>query len=166
MPILGVKKSIRALLAVLPAVAILTVVTPARANEPRLCLPVRLTGAGQDLGPDSQGNLHTTATISLGHVPIGTTNASFTPAGPPAGSELSFTGPIVFVARHGGATLTAQVRGNVDLSSGVFEATSSDISGTGVLAKLSGSVTLRGTEDLATGAFSETIIGRLCSPLR
>jgi hypothetical protein len=161
------KRSIRALLAVLPAVAILTAATPARANEPRpLCLPVRLTGVGQDLGPDSQGNLHTTATISLGHLPIGTTNAVFTPAGPPAGNDLSFTGPIVFVARHGGATLTAQVQGNVDLSTGVFEARSRDISGTGVLSGLSGRLTLRGTENLATGTFSETIIGRLCSPLR
>lgn len=166
MPIPRVKTSIRALLAALPAVAILTAATPAGASEPRLCLPVRLTGAGQDLGFDSQGNLHTIATVSLGRLPIGTTNATFTPTGPPAGSELTFTGPIVFVARHGGTTLMAQVHGSVNLRTGMFDATSTAISGTGVLAKVFGGLTFRGTEDLATGAFSETITGTLCSPSR
>jgi hypothetical protein len=128
-------------------------------------VPVRLTGSGQDQGKDSQGNLHTSATIFLGPVVVGTTAATFTPSGPPAGTILQFTGPIVFTPALGSATLTAQVAGNVDLATGSFTATSTQLTGSGALASLSGKVTLAGTENLSSGAFTETITGRICAPV-
>lgn len=137
--------------------------TPAPHRAAALCVPVRFTGAGQDLGPDSRGRLHTTATIALATVRIGVTDATFTPAGPPAGSQLDFTGPIVFRPDGGSATLTAQVQGRVDLATGIFAATSVAVTGTGAFRHVSGDLTFRGTENLSTGAFTETITGRLCA---
>lgn len=148
----------------LPAVSVLVAAGPAQASaaDARLCVPVRLTGAGQDLGPDSQGRLHTIATVSLAGYPIGTTQATFTPSGPPAGTSLAFTGPIVFTPTGSTATVTAEVRGSVDLGSGQFVASTTSVTGSGVLRGASGSLTFRGTEDLGTGAFTETIRGTVC----
>jgi hypothetical protein len=132
----------------------------------KVCAPVFLTAVGQELPPDSQG-LHTTGTASLAGVPVATTNATFAPAGQPAGAILSFSGPIVFTPISGGSpTLTANVLGTVDLGSGAFPATTTSVTGTGVLAGVSGSLTFRGTENLSTRVFTETITGKVCSPIR
>jgi hypothetical protein len=165
MPVPVVKKWIRAIAAVAPAVVILTAVTPAAASDPGLCLPVQLTGVGQDLGPDGLGHLRTTATVSFGGFPIARTDATFTPAGPPVNSVLSFTGPIVFTPVWGASTLTADVQGSVDVASGIFQATSTTVSGTGLLASVSGELTFTGAENLTTRTFSETITGTLCAPV-
>jgi hypothetical protein len=157
--------SIRVLVAAAPAVALLAVAPPAMAHARQLCVPVRLAGTGQDLGADSKGNLHTTATISLGPIVVGTTAATFTPSGPPVGTTLAFTGPIVFTPARGSATVTAQVVGSVDLGTGKFTATSTQLTGSGALAPVSGTVTLAGTENLSSGAFTETITGRVCAPV-
>lgn len=122
---------VRVAVAVLPAVTVFVASAPAQAREPRTCVSVRLTGIGQDLGPDGQGRLHTTATVSLAGYAIGTTEATFTPSGPPVGTSLAFTGPIVFTPRGSTATVTADVRGSVDLSTGRFVATSTGVSGSG-----------------------------------
>ena len=98
----------------------------------QVCVPVRLTAVGQDLGL-KEGVLHTQATVFLGHVPVATTYASFTP-GTPTGSSAPFSGPIDFTPAVG----TATVRGAVDLSSGKFTATSTALTGTGSLAGVSG----------------------------
>ncbi|MEP6852061.1 MAG: hypothetical protein ABJA87_05315 [bacterium] len=123
---------------------------------------MHLTGVGQDQGPDAQGNLVTTATISFAGFPIGTTRASFTPSGPPTGGVLAFTGPIVFTPSGSTATVTATVAGSVDLATGTFQATSTSVTAAGVPLVVSGALTFRGTENLSTGAFTETITGRLC----
>ena len=158
----SLRTAARLLLTIVPALALLTIAAPAQAQTAKVCLPVRATGVGQDYGPDSAGNLHTTATISIaGHV-VGTTNATFTPSGPPAGTQLAFSGPIVFTPSASTATLTANVQGGVDLSTGTFTATSTSVSGSGLLAPITGRVTIRGSEDLASGAFTESNGGRLC----
>jgi hypothetical protein len=138
--------------------------SPAQARPTQVCIPVRANGTGQDQGAGPDGNLHTTATISVGTIPIGTTNATFTPDGSPAGTQLGFTGPIVFTPRFGPATLTANVSGSVDLVAGTFVASSTSITGTGNFSSLTGQLTFSGKEDLTTGAFTETITGRLCAP--
>ena len=149
------------LLAVLAAVAALPAAS-AQAAPPRahaICVPIRATGVGQDLGGGQ-----TQATISSHGVVIGHTNASFT-INQVVGTTASFTGPIVFTSAPG--TLTAQVAGTFDVASGAFRATSTSIAGTGLLRGVTGSVTLAGLEDLSTFAFTETITGRLCvSPPR
>lgn len=122
----------------------------------QLCLPVHAigVGVGQDLG-----NGMTEATISSHGVVLGTTHATFTPTTVTPPSE-SFTGPIVFSSHIG--MLTAQVTGGVDLTAGTFTATSTSITGTGLLRAVSGQVMLNGSENLSTGAFMETITGKLC----
>jgi hypothetical protein len=76
------------------------------------------------------------------------------------GTTASFTGPIVFTNALG--TLTAQVAGTFDVASGAFRATSTSLTGTGLLRGVSGSVTLEGLEDFVTLRFAGTITGRLC----
>jgi hypothetical protein len=118
------------------------------------CVAVDATGVGQDLGGGQ-----TTATISVAGVEIGTTAAAFTITGVD-GVVASFAGPITFTGR--GGTLTAQVSGTLDLTTGAFMSTSSSLTGTGAYRGVTGDLTLTGTEDLATGAFTESIAGRLC----
>jgi hypothetical protein len=129
----------------------------ARGAAPRaaaICFPVHATGVGQDLGGG-----RTQATISSHGLVVGRTNASFA-INRVVGTTASFTGPIVFTSALG--TLTAQVAGTFDVASGAFGATSTSITGTGLLRGVSGSVNLAGLEDLATFGFTETITGRLC----
>lgn len=163
----ALRAHIRTLAALASLVAALVVVggAPSAQAAPqghRVCAPVVATGIGQDLGPDAQGVLHTTATLRSGPVVLGTTYASFTP-GTLAGSTLTFSGPIVFTPSVGRGTVTAQVQGSVDLATGQFTATSTSVSGTGPLAGVTGALTFAGTEDLATGAFTETVTGTLCA---
>ncbi len=118
------------------------------------CLPVDAAGVGQDLGGG-----RTTATITVGGVQVGTTAAAFTITGVD-GTVASFTGPIVFTGL--GGTLTAEVTGTLDVTTGAFTSTSTGVTGTGLLRPVTGHLTFTGTEDLATGAFSEAIDGELC----
>jgi hypothetical protein len=152
------RASFLAILAVVIAVPVGT----AQAAAPHaraFCAPVRATGVGQDLGGG-----RTQATISSHGIVVGRTNASFM-LGQVVGTSAPFSGPIDFTSALG--TLTAQVAGSFDVASGAFHATSTSITGKGLLRGVSGSVTLAGVEDFATLAFTETITGRLCvSPSR
>lgn len=125
----------------------------ARRSSHPACFAVQATGVGQDLGGGQTG-----ATISSHGVILGHTHATFTPTGM-AGSTESFTGSIVFRSRAG--TLTAQVAGTFH-TTGHFRATSSSVTGTGLLRRVTGKLTLSGIESLTTGSFSETITGVLC----
>jgi hypothetical protein len=132
-------------------------VATAQGATPRtkaICVPVRATGVGQDLGGGK-----TQATISRHGLVVGDTMAAFT-IYQVVGTTASFTGPIVFTNALG--TLTAQVAGTFDVASGAFRATSTSLTGTGLLHRVSGSVTLQGLEDFGTLRFTETITGRLC----
>ncbi len=126
-----------------------------RRSASKLCAPIRATGVGQDLGAGM-----TTATISSHGIVLGHTHASFT-MGPVTGTSASFSGPIVFSSSVG--SLTANVDGSFDVSSGAFRASSRSITGTGLLRRVTGQVTINGLESLSTGAFTETITGRLCA---
>lgn len=122
-----------------------------------LCVPVRAHGVGQDLG-----NGATEATITSHGVVLGTTHAMFTPTGL-TGKALSFDGPIVFTPKVSTVgTLTAQVTGTSDVSTGVFQASSTSIIGTGLLRHITGDVSIVGKEDLTTGSFTEELTGTLC----
>lgn len=129
--------------------------TASQAPNARICLPVEAAGVGQDLG-----NFMTTATITSHGVLLGTTNATFTPTGSD-GTTVTFIGPIVFSTRIG--TLTAQVDGSVNTATGAFASQSTSVNGSGAFGGVSGKLRLVGTENLQTGAFTETITGRLCT---
>jgi hypothetical protein len=145
--------------AVLVAAAVL-VPAPAdavpRTVDHQRCAPVEATGSGQDLGGG-----RTEATLSVAGVPVATSAATFT-IGAVNGTVASFTGPIVLTPVLGPGTLTAQVAGTFDLSSGAFRATSTSLSGTGPLKKVTGALTFAGVEDLGNGSFTETVTGQLC----
>ena len=122
-----------------------------------LCVSVRAQGVGQDLG-----NGATEATITSHGVVVGTTHAMFTPTGM-TGTSLAFDGPIVFTPKLSSVgTLTAQVTGAFDLSTGAFHASSTSITGTGLLRHITGDVSIAGNEDLTTGSFTEELTGTLC----
>jgi hypothetical protein len=121
-----------------------------------VCLPISADGVGQDLGGG-----RTTATISVAGVVIGTTEASFTVTGI-EGSVASFTGDITFRNPYG--TLVAPVSGTLDTATGHFVSFSTTVSGTRAYRQVTGSLTFTGTENLATGAFTEVVTGTLCVP--
>lgn len=148
---------------VLPAVAVLVASPPAGASVNRACVAVHAVGVGHDNGVNSAGKLTTTGTVLVHGVEVATSQATFTPGSPSAGT-LPFTGPIVFTSEFDASTLTAQVNGSVDLSTGRFTAVSTSVTGTGVLRPASGKLRFNGAENLKTGAFRENISGKLCAP--
>ena len=132
-------------------------VSVAAAAKPSLvCLPVAADGFGQDLGGG-----RTTATISVAGVAVGTTEASFTISGV-EGTVASFTGDIIF--RNAFGSLVAPVSGTLDTATGQFVSSSTTVTGTRAYRQVTGSLTFTGTENLATGSFSEVVTGTLCVP--
>jgi hypothetical protein len=122
-----------------------------------LCVPVRAHGVGQDLG-----NGATEATITIHDVVLGMTHAMFTPTSETT-TSLTFDGPIVFTPQLSSVgTLTAQVTGGFDLVTGEFHASSTSITGTGLLGHVGGHISIAGTENLTTGSFTEELSGTLC----
>jgi hypothetical protein len=127
----------------------------ARASGDEGCQNVHAVGVGQDLGG---GN--TTATITHGGLLNGTTNAHFDvdlTGGPPV---FPIAGTLTLTTKHG--TLTVNLTGTLDVSTGAFNATGPITGGTGKLAGATGTLSFSGVENLATGAFTETITGTLC----
>ena len=140
-------------LAIAAVGAALAFAAPASAGS--ICLPVAATGVGHDHG----GGM-TTAEIRTFGILLGTTSAQFT-LQPPQGAVLPFTGPIKFTTAIG--TLTAQVAGTLDPSTGDFRADSTSLAGTGLFRGVTGNLRFVGTEDLVSGDFTERITGRLCA---
>jgi len=142
------------------ALATAALVTPAEAGgrgQPKpYCVSVTADGVGQDLG----GGV-TEATLSVGGRTIGTTRAAFT-LGTISGTAAPFTGPLVFTPNRVPGTLTAQLTGAFDVTTGVFTATSTSVTGTRALRGVTGAITIRGTENFADGTSTETISGELC----
>jgi hypothetical protein len=147
-------KIARLLLLVLATAVVAATTAGVEAAAADGCRKVHGLGVGQDLGG---GN--TVATITRAGLLNGTSAARFTITGgtPPV---LTFVGTITLTSRHG--TLTAALTGTFDVSAGVFRASGPFTGGTGKFAGASGLLTLDGAQDLATGAFTETVAGRLC----
>ena len=147
-------KSFGPLLCVLAGALIMAGGAQANASEDdQGCAQVHAVGVGQDLGGGS-----TTATISHGGRLNGTTSGQFAITG--AAPVFTITGTVVFATKHG--TLSANVTGTFDVTSGAFNASGPVSAGTGNLAGTTGSLTFAGVENLATGVFTETITGTLC----
>ena len=142
------------LLCVLASALILVGGAQAGSEDDQGCASVHAVGIGQDLGG---GN--TTATISHGGRLNGTTTGQFAISGAPP--VFTITGTVVFTTKAG-STLIATVSGTFNVLTGEFTASGPVSGGTGNLAGVTGTLTLQGVENLATGVFTETVTGTLC----
>lgn len=131
------------------------------------CHRINATGAGQGAAPqpgDPPGVIRTVARIRGGGLLQGTTEAAFQVTGPtPTG--IAFAGDITFTTNRG--TLSVDLDGTLDLTTGDFRA-SGDVSGaTGKLDGATGTLTLAGVQDLLdpAGGFTETVSGEVCVDL-
>ena len=137
--------------------AVIIVVTLGPAQASSSCHAIHAKGVGQDLG---DGN--TTARIIGGGLLHGTTAAAFVIMGgaPPV---FLIAGTVEFMTNQG--TLTVDVSGTFDVSTGDFSTSGPVTDATGKLAGASGSLTLEGMEDLSDGTFVENISGSICVDL-
>ena len=121
------------------------------------CHKINAKGVGEDLG-----NFATRAEIIGGGLLHGTTAAQFAPTGM-SGTVLSFAGTVTFTTNQG--TLTVAVTGTVDVATGEFSARGPVSAATGKLEGATGTITLQGIQDLATGSFVEDVSGNICVDL-
>ncbi|MGI9594879.1 MAG: hypothetical protein ACR2QK_01890, partial [Acidimicrobiales bacterium] len=75
---------------------------------------------------------------------------------------ITFGGELTFTTRQG--TLTLDLTGSLDLSTGEFASTGPVRSGTGRFDGAVGSISLDGLQDLAdpAGGFTEHVVGEVC----
>ena len=154
-----------AVLAVLLPLLVLVQAGPATAVVS--CHQINATGAGQGAAPqagDPPGLIRTVAQIRGGGLLQGTTEAAFQVTGStPTG--IAFAGAITFTTNRG--TLSVDLDGTLDLTTGGFQA-SGDVSGaTGKLDGATGTLTLAGVQNLLdpAGSFTETVSGEVCVDL-
>ena len=154
-----------AVLAVLLPLLMLVQAGPATAVVS--CHQINATGAGQGAPPqagDPPGLIRTVAQIRGGGLLQGTTEAAFQVTGlTPTG--IAFAGDITFTTNR--ATLSVDLDGTLDLTTGEFAA-SGDVSGaTGKLDGATGTLTLAGVQNLLdpAGSFTETVSGEICVDL-
>jgi hypothetical protein len=133
-----------------PATALPAVGKP----RPPFCLDVSVTGVGRDLG-----SFRTEGELYDGGARVATTQAAFTPL-PQPGSVLSFEGPLVVTPTRVPGTITVQLVGTVDLTTGHFTATSAELRGSGPLHDVTGTLVVDGVQPGST--FTETVTGTLC----
>ena len=125
------------------------------------CRALHAFGEGMDNGDNT-----TSATLyrARGKRELGTTVGTLVP-GEIVDGVLSFTGNLVFTGTTGTTgTLDALLEGTFDTSTGDFAATSTAVTGTDAYADVTGKLRIRGTQDLATGEFTEHLVAKLCVP--
>lgn len=128
--------------------------TPVPAGAHASCRQITATGQGQDLGGG-----RTEARIRGDRWLHGSSTASFV-IRQVVGSVASFDGVLLFDLRKGAIALS--VVGTFDLATGEFMASSTAVTGFGRFRGVEGMLVLSGVQDLASGAFTETITGELC----
>ncbi len=113
---------------------------------------------------DPAGRTRTVAQIHGGGLLHGSTAAVFDTTAETS-TGITFEGPLTFTTNR--ATLTVDLEGTLDVTTGEFEA-SGDVSGaTGKLRGAEGTLTLAGVQDLSdpAGSFTETVTGEICVDL-
>jgi hypothetical protein len=121
------------------------------------CHKINAKGIGQDLG-----NGMTQANILEGGLLQGTTKGNFVITGL-ARTVASLEGTVEFTTNRG--TLTVTVTGTLDTATGEFSAFGPVTDATGKLAGATGTLNLKGVEDLSNGSFVEDVTGRICVDL-
>jgi hypothetical protein len=154
-----------AVLALLLPLLMLVQVGPATAGVS--CHPINATGAGQGAPPeagDPPGLIRTVAQIRGGGLLQGTTAAAFQVTGlTPTG--IAFAGVLTFTTSRG--TLSVDLDGTLDLTTGDFGASGYVTGASGKLEGATGTLTLAGVQDLLdpAGSFIETVSGEVCVDL-
>jgi hypothetical protein len=154
-----------AVLTVLLPLLMLVQVGPATAAVS--CHQINATGVGQGAAPrpgDPPGLIRTVAQIRGGGLVQGTTEAAFQVSGTtPTG--IAFAGGVTFTTNRG--TLSVDLDGTLDLTTGAFRASGDVSGGTGKLDGATGTLTLAGVQDLLdpAGSFTETVSGAVCVDL-
>jgi hypothetical protein len=123
--------------------------TPAQAGV--ACHLINAKGVGQELGGGS-----TTGAVIGGGLLHGTLAGSITITRV-SGTVASFTETVTFTNQHG--TLTVVVTGAIDVTTGQFYACGPVTTATGKLSGATGTVSLSGVAQFATGIFTEDITG-------
>ena len=121
------------------------------------CHKINARGVGQDLGGGA-----TEAQIIGGGLLEGTTAAQFSITGV-SGTLASFAGTVTFTTNR--ATLTVTVTGTLDVATGGFSASGPVTDASGKLEGATGSLSIHGIQDLATGRFEEDVTGEICVDL-
>ena len=121
------------------------------------CHKINAKGVGQDLGG---GN--TEAHVIGGGLLQGTTRAHFDITG---GSAPVFVIHGTLIVTTNQATLTVHLGGTFNVATGAFVSTGPVTGATGKLEEATGTLTLDGVEDLASGRFAEDITGTICVDL-
>ena len=118
------------------------------------CQEITAKGVGKAAPPqagDPPGLIRTVAQIRGGGLLQGTTKAAFQVIGPtPTG--IAFTGDITFTTNR--ATLTVDLDGTLNLTTGDFNASGDVSEGTGKLDGATGTLTLAGVQNLSDPAGS------------
>ena len=154
-----------AVLALLLPLLVLIQAGPASAGVS--CHQIDAKGAGQGVPPqagDPPGLIRTVAQIRGGGLLQGTTEAGFQVTGfTPTG--IAFAGDITFTTNR--ATLTVDLDGTLDLTTGDFGASGDESEATGKLNGATGRLTLAGVQSLLdlAGSFTETVSGEICVDL-
>lgn len=154
-----------AVLVLLLPLLLLVQAGPARAGVS--CHQINATGTGQGAPPrtdDPQGLIRTVAQIRGGGLLQGRTEAVFQVTGStPTG--IVFAGDVTFATNR--ATLTIDLDGTLDLTTGAFGASGDVGAATGKLAGATGTLTLAGVQNLLdqAGGFTETVSGEICVDL-
>jgi hypothetical protein len=154
-----------AVLALLLPLLMLVQAGPATAGAS--CHLINAKGAGQaapSQAGDPPGLIRTVAQIRGGGLLQGTTEAAFQVTGStPTG--IAFAGDITFTSNR--ATLTVDLDGTLDLTTGEFGASGRVSESTGKLEGATGTLTLPGVQNLLdpAGSFTETVSGDICVDL-
>jgi hypothetical protein len=131
------------------------------------CHQINAKGAGQGAAlqaGDPPGLIRTVAQIRGGGLLQGTTEAAFEVTGStPTG--IAFAGDLTFTTNR--ATLTVNLDGTLDLTTGDFGASGDVSEATGKLDGATGTLNLAGMQNLRdpAGSFTETVSGEICVDL-
>ncbi len=157
-------RRVAALALLLPVLALVQA-APAAAGVS--CHQINAKGAGQGAPPqtgDPAGLIRTVAQIRGGGLLQGTTEAAFEVTGFTQ-TGIAFAGDIRFTTNR--ATLTVDLDGTLDVTTGEFEASGDIVGSTGKLDGATGGLTLAGVQNLLdpAGSFTETVSGEICVDL-
>ena len=120
------------------------------------CKAVSAIAAGQGV-VEPDGTIRTNAAVTKDPLLKGSLEGQFAVTGDPS-PNIPFAGDITFTTKKG--TLVTQVTGSLT-ATGEFETSGQVSAGTGKFAGATGKLVIVGEQD-QTGAFSETIKGKIC----